>query len=455
MAQAQTYTPPATGPDAHAAGFMGFLRATIRDPVTAIPPSAYEEPLTVLSFPGAKVGYVCDPAIVEEILIKRHKDFPKSEVDERVFRRAFGNGLLLADGDDWRWKRRLAAPYFSPAALARTVPNMVAPFETLARKLRSRNSDGSLDVSKAMTKATLEVISSILFTNQDEVDFEGISRAITDYLTPISWTIGLAILRAPGWLPHPGKRRIRRGQRKMRALVNGLIDARRKSNIAYEDICADLMHAEDPETGRLLSNDDLADMLLTLIAAGHETSANGLTWALYCLAEQPQLQDELRAEVEAIVGNRPVQASQLSTLVKVEAFLKESMRLFPPAPIMGRRTTKAETFGGHDFPAGSALIIPIYAIHRHKLFWSSPDQFDLTRFAGKAAKDIKRTVYMPFGGGPKVCIGNTFAMMEMVGGFATLIRNLRFATTTSTRCEPIQRVTLRPRDNLQLAVSPA
>jgi cytochrome P450 len=453
LLQENSYIPPAIGPDPRSSGFIGFLRATIRDPVTAIPRSAYEEPITVLSFPGAKVAYVSDPDIIDEILIKRHKDFPKSEVDERIFRPAFGDGLLLADGNDWRWKRRLAAPYFSPSALASTVPDMVAPFEALCENLRSRNSDGAVDLSKEMTKATLAVISSVLFTNQDEVDFEGISRAITDYLTPISWTIGLAILQAPGWLPHPGKGRIRRGKSKMRELVNDLIDARRKSNIAYEDICADLMHAEDPETGQPLSDDDLADMLLTLVAAGHETSANGLTWALYCLANQAQLQEELRAEVESIVGDRPVAASDLASLVKIEAFLKESMRLFPPAPLMGRRNAKAEQFGDHEFKPGSNFIIPIYAVHRHRLLWPSPDQFDLTRFTGKAAREIRRTAYMPFGGGPRICIGNTFALMEMVSGFATMIRHLRFSTTGATRCEPIQRVTLRPKDNLQLAVS--
>jgi cytochrome P450 len=359
----------------------------------------------------------------------------------------------LADGNDWRWKRRLAAPYFSPSAVARTVPDMVAPFEALSKNLKSRNADDPVDVSKAMTMATLAVISGTLFTNQDEVDFEGISKAITDYLTPISWTIGLAILRAPAWLPHPGKGRIRRGKRKMRDLVNGLIEARRGSNTEYEDICADLMHAEDPETGRPLSDNDLADMLLTLIAAGHETSANGLTWALYCLADQPQLQEELRVEIEAVVGNRPVEAFDLASLVKTEAFLKESMRLFPPVPIMARRNSKAERFRDHEFKPGSTFIIPIYAIQRHRLLWSSPDRFDLTRFTGKSAKQIKRTAYMPFGGGPRICIGNSFAMMEMVSGFATLIRHLRFSTMDSTRCEPIQRVTLRPKDNLQLAVS--
>jgi cytochrome P450 len=450
----QRYKPTTIKPDARAAGFIGFLRAMVRNPVSAIPASAYEEPLVVLSFGGTRVGFVCDPALTEEVLIKRPQDFPKSVVDERIFEPAFGNSLLIAHGEDWRWKRRLAAPYFSPAALVQSVPSMTAPFVALASAWNSRNSTEPIDVSAAMTKATLEVINSTLFTNQDEVDIGAVSQAITDYLTPISWTIGLASLKAPAWLPHPGKGQIRRGQAQMRRLVGEVISGRCGAAVAYDDICADLMNARDPETGRPLSHDDLVDMLLTLVAAGHETSANALTWALYCLAEQPHVQEELRAEVGSVVAKRQVEAPDLAALVKVEAFIKETMRLFPPAPLLARRTTKTEKLDGCELQRGVTLFIPVYAIHRHKQLWSLPDCFDLSHFLGEEATRIQRTAYLPFGAGPRVCIGGTFAMMEMVGALATLLQRLRFSVISETRCEPIQRITLRPMHSLQLAVQP-
>ena len=136
----QAYSPPAIEPDTRAAGLVGFLRAVVSNPITAVPASAYEDPLTVVSIAGSPIAYVCDPALLEEILIKRPQDFPKSEVDERVLKPAFGNSLLVAHGEDWRWKRRLAAPYFSPAALSKSVPAMVAPFEAVAHGWRARNS---------------------------------------------------------------------------------------------------------------------------------------------------------------------------------------------------------------------------------------------------------------------------------------------------------------------------
>lgn len=452
--RADIFQPPPIESDPGADGMFGFLRAMVKNPASAIPPAAYRERVVFGEKTGKKVGFVCDPAIVEEILIRRVNDFPKSIVDERIFRPAFGNSLLIAQGEDWRWKRRLAAPYFVPAALAKLVPGMVAPFEALTRILSERNEAEPFDVSHAMTRTTLEVITATLFTSGDELDMEAVSEAISDYLMPISWTIGLASIGAPEWLPHPGKATIRSGRDRMRQLVGEAVSRRRQSKKKRDDICAELMDARDPETGKPLNDADLVDMLLTLVAAGHETSANALTWALYCLAMQPHLQEELRAEVEDIAGDRAVGASDIAQLRKTEAFLKEAMRLFPPVPLMARQTTKTENVGSHRCAAGMTLFIPIYAIHRHESIWDSPDVFDPSRFAPEKARRIPRTAYMPFGAGPRICIGNTFAMMEMVAALATMARGISFRASASTRCEPIHRITLRPRHGMLLDTRP-
>ena len=447
------YTPPAVEPDEFASGLTGFLRAMITNPLAAIPASAYDDDLTVLSFSGSRIAFVCAPALIEDMLIKRPQDFPKSDVDERIFKPAFGSSLLIAQGEDWRWKRRLAAPYFSPSALGKSARRMIGPFEALAQDWRSKV-PGTVDVPSSMTKVTAEVISDTLFSNRAELDMEALSDAINDYLSPISWTIGLASLRVPAWVPHPGKRKLRRGQRAMRRLVGDVIASRRASGTAYHDICADMMGAKDPESGRLLSDTDLVDMLLTLVAAGHETTANGLTWILFCLAEQPALQEALRSEITSVSIGRAIEPGDIPAFVQLEAFIKETLRLFPPAPLLARRTIRTETIGGQKFGSGTTLFIPIYAIHRHRKLWSSPDRFDVRRFLGEDAKRIQRSAYLPFGAGPRVCIGGTFAMMEMIIATATLLRCLSFSTSGETRCEPIHRVTLRPRDGLQLTVVP-
>ena len=455
MLQQTGYTPPTVAPGAERPSLLGFLRAMVSNPVGAIPAAAYREPIVVLRMTGATVAFVSAPELLEEVLVRRVADFPKSDVDDRILRPAFGDSLLTAHGEEWRWKRRLAAPHFAPAALARSVPEMVAPFRALAQTWRARNSPAPLDVAPAMTSATFEVIRRVLFSSQDDAEFDAIPAAIDDYLGPISWPIALASLKVPAWAPHPGAAQIRRARDRMRAAVGAVVAARRRSPGSYRDLCSDLMRGQDPETKRPLSDRDLVDMLLTLVAAGHETSANGLTWALLCLAEQPALQAELASEVARVVGDRPVAAADLGELKAVEAFLKESMRLLPPVPLLTRRTTQTESLGGQTLKAGTILFIPIFAIQRHERLWPDPGRFDPGRFLGEGAKRMPRTAYMPFGAGPRICVGGAFAMMEMVAGLATLLQGVRFAVGGGAPCEPIQRITLRPKGGMPLAVTAA
>ncbi len=455
MSPIPVYRPPKVpaGPDKPS--LLRYLRTVVDNPVAGIPAAAYREPIALRVLPVATMAFVTGPDLVEEVLVKRAADFPKSRIDGRLFRPALGDGLLTAVGDDWRWKRRLIAPYFSPAALARSVPDMVAPFRVLAEDWRSHGPGAAIDVSPAMTSATFQVICRTLFAGREEVDFAVLSAAIDAYLEPSPWIMGLASLNVPAWVPHPGRSRMLRARDRLRSMVGALVATRRRSGGAADDICGDLMRARDPETGRTLSDRDMVDMLLTMITAGHETSAQGLTWALFCLAEQPELQAELAAEVARVAGDRSVEAADLARLATVEAFLRETMRLFPPAPLLTRRTTRPETLAGRPLKPGTIVFIPIYAIHRHQRLWPDPDRFDHTRFLGDTAKRIPRTAYMPFGAGPRVCVGATFAMMEMVAALATLLQHVRFATVERTRCEPIHRITLRPKGGMVLKTTSA
>ncbi len=457
MEEVSVFVPPAKAPGPDKPGVLGFLSAMISDPLRIIPQSAYSEPVSAMTVLGETVGVVSAPRFVEDILVRRPQDFPKTRIDELIFRPVLGDGLLTAQGDTWKWKRRLLAPYFSPATLGCRVPDMVHPFERLANEWHAATSSDDVDITAAMTAATFEVISRTLFTNQEEIDFGRLSRAIDDYLSPISWVVGLSTLRLPTWLPHPGKAQLRRARVAMREAVADLIAARRGSNIVAEDICGDLMRAQDADTGRNLSDEDLVDMLLTLVAAGHETTANGMTWTLFCLANQPKLQETLAREVEEVCGGSSPDAADIQRLKWTEAFIKETMRLFPPAPLMARQALKPERFGSYHFKAGTTLFIPVYAIHRYESSWEAPGEFRIERFLsgnnGSAGKLVSRTAYMPFGAGPRICVGWAFAMMEMTAAIAILLQKVRFSMATATECDPIHRVTLRPRHGMRLNVS--
>lgn len=457
MEEVNVFVPPAKVPGSDKPGVFRFLSAMISDPLRVIPQSAYCEPVGAMTVLGETVGIVSDPGLVEEILVRRPQDFSKTHIDELVFRPVLGDGLLTAHGDTWKWKRRLLAPYFSPATLGSRVPDMVMPFERLAQEWHEARNSSDVDITSAMTAATFDVISRTLFTNQEEIDFRTLSRAIDDYLRPISWVVGLSTLRLPSWIPHPGMFQLRKARIAMRQAVADLVAARRRSKIIRDDICGDLMRAQDADTGRNLSDEDLVDMLLTLIAAGHETTANAMTWTLFCLANQPQLQERLAREAHEVCGGRPPVAEEVARLNWIEAFIKESMRLFPPAPLMARETLKEEAFGDYHFKAGTVLFIPVYAIHRHEASWEAPGEFRIERFLnaknGGAGKAGARTVYMPFGAGPRICVGGAFAMMEMTAAIAVLLQKVRFSMSTETECDPIHRVTLRPRNGMRLNVS--
>ena len=452
--EAGVFRPEAVAPGPDNPGLWRFLSAMIRDPLSAIPKAAYSQPVTSMSIMGKRVGIITDPAIIEDMLVGRVDDFPKSGIDTQVFGPVLGNGLLTANGADWKWKRQLAAPYFAATKIERYVPDMTAPFERLAEGWCCRNSNEAVEVSGAMTDATIEVISGALFKDQHEIDSGALSKAIDDYLKPISWVVGLASLGVPSWIPHPGSRQLKRARLEMRALIGGLVDARRQSGRRHNDICGDLMIARDPASGRVLSDEDMVDMLLTLVAAGHETSANGLTWALYCLAQQPALQDELAEEANSASSGGGLAALNVAGLIKVEAFIKETMRLFPPAPLMVRQTRGREVLGGHVFAAGSKLFIPLYALHRHEKLWDKPTEFRMNRFLDGNDTGIGRTTYMPFGAGPRVCLGGAFAMTEMKVALASMLKSVRFGLSNETACNPVHRITLRPKDGLWLTVAP-
>jgi cytochrome P450 len=203
-----------------------------------------------------------------------------------------------------------------------------------------------------------------------------------------------------------------------------------------------------------MSEAQLVDNLLTFLAAGHETTAKALTWALYLLARAPQWQDRLRREVQGVAGAAPVDAGHLERLVETRAVVEETMRLYPPAPIVARQATSATRLGDTPIPEGSVVMIPIFALHRHRRLWQDPDRFDPERFLAGRRGGIARTQFMPFGFGPRTCIGMSFAMIEATAILATLVRAARFEWDGKHLPEPVSRVTLRPKGGMPLSVFP-
>jgi cytochrome P450 len=444
--------PPTVRPPERPLPLRKFLFRFVRNPLLSVPRSIYEEGVVVHGSGRAVMAWVSDPALIETILLHEADRFPKTALEKRVFERFLGDGILTSQGASWRWQRRTAAPLFRPADLTGLVPAMSGAAEAQLARWAACSPGSVHAIDRDMTQSTFHVISATMFTGGADTEAAEILRISDKVLSNISWDIAAAIMRFPDWLWYPGKYGRRRSATVLRATVAAILARRRAAGLGGDDLLAQLARAQDPETGAPMSEGQLIDNLMTFLAAGHETTAKALTWALYLLARAPEWQKRVRDEVLLVAGRQPVDAQHLDKLVVTRAVLEEAMRLYPPAPVMTRQASCAVGLGGQTVPAGAIIFIPIFAVHRHRRLWDDPDRFDPDRFSTERRAKIARTQFMPFGFGPRTCIGGSFAMMEGVAILATLVRGAEFEWDGRHLPEPVSRVTLRPRGGMPLRV---
>lgn len=424
----------------------------LRNPLLTLPQQAYEQPIVVYRAAlGMTVAWVAGPELSEEVLQNRDGRFAKTAMEKRVFRRSTGESVLTADGERWRWQRRVMAPLFRHAELVGYVPTMAAVGDELVARWR-RDGDGRRAIDQDMTDATFTVIARTMLAGGEPAESAAIKQAGTDYLSTVPWEMVWEVLRLPGWLPHPGVPRLSRTAGVMRRAVAAMIARRRAGGVAADDVLDRLLGARDPDSGRPMDDETLIDNLLTLLAAGHETTAKALTWTLYLLARAPEWQARVRREVVEVAGAASLTAEHVERLELTERVLKEAMRLYPPAPVIARAPLSDIELGGHLIPAQAQVVIPIYCIHRHRQLWADPDRFDPDRFVADKVAQMPRTQYMPFGAGARTCLGMSFAMLEAKALLATFVRGAKFDWDGKHLPEPVSRVTLRPKGGMPLNV---
>ena len=431
-----------------------FLLTFVRNPLRSVPQSAYEQPILVHEGRINSVAYVTDPALIERVLLQDAQRFPKSPLEKQVLGDTLGDGILTSEGANWRWQRRTAAPLFRPADLAGLVPAMTAAAQDQLGRWRRAPMGTVHAIDRDMTETTFHVVSATMFAGSADREAKAILEAADTTLSTISWDVAAALLGLPNWVWVPGRLRRRRGGRRLRMAVATIIERRRREGLEGSDLLARLASATDPDTGAPMSDARLIDNLVTFLAAGHETTAKALTWALYLVARAPLWQERIRAEVLSVTGGKPIAASHIDRLLVTRAVLKEAMRLYPPAPIMTRIAAEDTELAGHRIPARSLIFMPIFALHRHRQLWTDPDRFDPERFTPEREASYTRTQFMPFGFGARSCIGMSFAMLEGIAILGTLVAHARFGWDGRHAPEPISRVTLRPKGGMPLAVWP-
>ncbi len=449
------FYPPTVTPSARPLPLLPFLGRFVRNPLRAIPRAVYNEPIVTYGGKRPLVAWVTDPALLENILLKNAEQFPKTRLDRRVLTPIIGNGLLTAQGESWRWQRKIASPPFRHAELLGYVPTMVDAAVDCVTRWRSRGPSAFVtNVEEDLTETTFAIIARTVLAGVSKRDGEAIQRAGRAYLDPISWEVAASLLQLPNYIWHPGKGRMRRAAVELRSIVGRLVAQRRAEGGQGSDLVARMLAAKDPDTGEPMPDELIADNLATFLFAGHETTAKALTWTLYVLARAPEWQQRVREELDSVIGSGRVDAATIGKLPITTRVLKEVLRLYPPAPVMTRVNAEDVELGGTFLPSPTLVVIPIFIVHRHRSLWQDPDRFDPDRFLPENEARYPRTQFMPFGYGQRVCIGSSFAMLEATAILATLLRSMSFEWDGRHTPEPVSRVTLRPKGGMPLIVRP-
>ncbi|KDB01979.1 hypothetical protein U879_19705, partial [Defluviimonas sp. 20V17] len=402
-----------------------FLYHFVRNPLRCLPRAVYEEPIVPHRIGRFRTAWVTDPELTETVFLGRHAQFPKPPLEQRVFSDPLGQSILTSQGEDWRWQRGAVAGLFRHDDILSYVPDMAQAAAALLDGWRNGGGRTPRPIHRDITQATYAAISRTLFGGAAMPEAEAIQAAVDGYLNATSWEIAAALAGMPAWGWHPGRGPMKRSSRAMRAAITRMLDRWQAQGATGratggDHLFARLLAAEEPgREGGGISRERVLNNLLTFLNAGHETTAKALIWTLYVLAKEPEWQQRLRDEACSVVGDGPVEGRHIEDLVLTRQVFEEAMRLYAPAPVLTRLATEDCDLGGVRLAAGSVIFIPIWAVHRHRALWPEPEQFRPERFAPAARKTIRRTQFMPFGFGPRICIGATFSRVEGVAMLAT------------------------------------
>jgi cytochrome P450 len=367
---------------------------------------------------------------------------------KRAFQPFAGEGLLTSDGSLWKQQRKLMQPAFHPRSLASYAAVMVAQSQSL---MGSFVDGETRDIGADMPKLTLGIVVKSLFGGDLPPGAIEISRAMPAVLDAANQRLN-SVLRIPSWLPTARNLREKRAVADLDDLLQTLIRNRRASGESHEDLLSVLLAAVDEDGGAGMSDRQLRDEMMTLFLAGHETTASALTWTWYLLSRHPEVEAKLANELLRVLADRAPSVDDLPRLPYTEMVIREAIRLYPPAPGIGREPVEDVTIAGYKVPKGSLVLVNTYAIQHDQRFFDDPERYDPDRFAPGWEERIPRYAYLPFGGGPRVCIGNGFAMLEARLILATVAQHYKLSLDPDETIRPIQLVTLRPSGPVRMKI---
>jgi cytochrome P450 len=431
-----------------------MMRIVYRNPLELWGEPSYNEPWISVGGIGGPLVIANDPGLIRHILVDNARNYRMATVRQKILRPILRDGLLTAEGEVWKRSRKAIAPVFTPRHIFGFAQAMLRCSEEFAERYESL--DGTTDVARDMTMLTYEILAETLFSGEIAGEAGSFARQIDHLFETMGRVDPLDLLRAPDWLPRLTRLRGRKTMAYFRKIVSDTVRMREERMKAEpgavpQDFLTLLLCAESPEG---LTRAEIEDNIITFIGAGHETTARALGWTLYCLAEAPWERDRVEREIDTVLAREPDPTKWLDAMSFTRAAFEEALRLYPPAPSINREPIEPETYKDLYIRKGAAVLVMPWTVHRHRKLWEKPDAFMPERFHPGNREKIDRFQYLPFGAGPRICIGASFAMQEAIIALAVLMARFRFETAPETRPWPVQKLTTQPQGGLPMTVTP-
>jgi cytochrome P450 len=429
------------------------------DLLSLLPADAYRMPIGHLGYSRRQILIVNDPQLFKPILLDPRDIYPKNDLMVDALQPLVGNSIFVSNGAEWRKQRRMVDPTFSHMRLSAAFPAMAAGVAAFEGELDESAASGegvSLDL--AMSHLTADIICRTVFSTSFATKA---SREVFDAFALFERSVAQVewkrLIFDAAWTPVPQKPDVQTACHHIRALLGEMLDAHQ----AYfstgaappNDICTEIVNARDLETGATFSREQLIDQLGVMFLAGHETSASALTWVFFILTQQPQIVARMRAEIDRVVGDGEIGFEHLRSLTFIRSVFRETVRLYPPITFIPRVAAEATKIGKYKVKRGAMIMISPWTIHRNENYWKNANVFDPDRFSIEREDELVAGAYLPFGLGPRVCVGAAFATTEATLIMARLIRRFDFTASNAANVRPVARLTTRPKEQIMLTVS--
>ncbi len=430
------------------------MRIVYRNPLELWGEPSYNERwISISGGIGGPLLIANDPGLIRHVLVDNAKNYKMARVRQKILRPILRDGLLTAEGEVWRRSRKAMAPVFTPRHIAGFAHPMLTQSTAFAARYEEAIG-GTVDVSRDMTMLTFDILAETLFSGEVAGEPSGFAHQVDRLFETMGRVDPLDLLAAPDWLPRITRILGRNSLAFFRDIVARTMSMR-KEKLAQggevpEDFLTLLLRAEGPDG---LSRSEIEDNIITFIGAGHETTARALGWTIYCLANLPGERARIEAEIDAVIAEESDPVTWLDAMPLTRAAFEEALRLYPPAPSINREAIESDTYADLHIPKGMQVLVMPWTVHRHRKLWDDPEAYRPSRFHPEHREKIARFQYLPFGAGPRVCIGATFAMQEAVIALAVLLSRYRFDLLPETKPWPVQKLTTQAQGGLPMRVS--